>query len=158
MKDLLTLLQRDANTDVAELAALTGMSPEEVQTKRKELEENGDILRYQAVVDWEKQGKITAIIEVSITPQGEDGFDRVARRISQYDQVESVYLMSSGKCDLAVMISGSTLQEIATFVAAHLAVISGVKGTSTQFILKKYKEHHANLTMPESEERELFIL
>ncbi len=158
MKDLLTLLQRDSSLPLEELARQTGLSPQEVQEKQRNLEEEGIISGYQAVVDWEKCDKITALIEVRITPQGSDGFDRIAQRIARYDQVESVYLMSSGNYDLSVIISGSTLQEVAQFVSSHLALINGVVGTSTHFILKKYKEHHSTFAIPESEEREPFIL
>lgn len=158
MTDLLTLLQRDCTTSLEELSKLTGLSMEEVASKRKELEEKGLILGYQAVIDWEKCDKITALIEVKITPQGADGFDRIAQRISMYEEVESVYLMSSGNYDLAVMISGSTLQDVAKFVSSRLAMIDGVTSTSTHFLLKKYKEHHVNFKPSNPEEREHFIL
>ncbi len=158
MKDLLSLLQRDSTLTVEELAQHSGLSPEEVVAQRKILEETGTICGYQAAVDWTKQDKITALIEVRITPQDSGGFDRIAQRISRYDQVESVYLMSSGNYDLSVIISGSTLQEVADFVSSHLALIKGVVGTSTHFILKMYKDHHRCFALPESKEREPFIL
>ncbi len=158
MKDLLTILQRDASLSVEELSAQTGMTQAEVVAEKARLESEGIICGYQAVVDWEKCDKITALIEVRITPQGADGFDRIAQRIGNYQQVESVYLMSSGNYDLSVIISGSTLREVADFVSSHLALINGVIGTSTHFILKKYKEHHSSFTLPKSEKREPFIL
>lgn len=158
MKELLSLLERDSTLSLEDLSAQTGLTVEEVQRQRKELEEQGVICGYQAVVDWEKSGKITALIEVRITPQDSGGFDRIAQRIARYEQVESVYLMSSGNYDLSVMITGSTLQEVAEFVSSHLALIKGVTGTSTHFILKKYKDHHSLLHLPESQEREPFVL
>lgn len=158
MKDLLSLLQRDCTLSPDELSAQTGLSLEEVAEKRKQLEDDGIITGYQANVNWEKCDKITALIEVRIAPQGSDGFDRVARRIANFDQVESVYLMSSGNYDLTVMISGSTMQSVAEFVSSHLAMIPGVTGTSTHFLLKKYKEHHQPIGLTESVEREPFIL
>ena len=99
---------------------------------------------YQALVDWEKTHKetVTALIEVNVTPQRDKGFDRIAERIYQFDEVESVYLMS-GSFDLTVIISGRTLKEVATFVSERLSIIEGVTGTATHFILKKYKEKHA---------------
>lgn len=158
MKDLLTLLQRDCTMATSELAMLTGMAEVEVLAEKKRFEEEGIISGYQAVVDWEKCDRVTALIEVKITPQGSDGFDRIAQRIAQYDEVESVYLMSSGNYDLTVMISGSTLQEVAKFVSSRLAMIKGVTGTSTHFLLKKYKEHHTSFQVTSPEEREQFIL
>lgn len=158
MTELLSLLQRDCTQSPEELSRLTGLSVEEVEEKRKELEEQGFIVGYQAVVDWEKCDKIMALIEVKITPQGNDGFDRIAQRISRYEEVESVYLMSSGNYDLSVMISGSTLQEVAKFVSSRLAMIDGVVSTSTHFLLKKYKEHHVSFQGKDSEEREQFII
>lgn len=158
MKDLLTLLQRDCTTPLEELATLTGLSVDEVTAQRTRYEEEGIISAYQAVVNWDKCDRITALIEVKITPQGPDGFDRIAQRISLYDEVESVYLMSSGNYDLTVMISGSTLQEVAKFVSSRLAMIEGVTSTSTHFLLKKYKERHCSLGPIVPEEREQFIL
>lgn len=158
MKDLLSLLQRDSTISMEELSNQTGLSSEEIAQKQKQYEEDGVICGYQAVVDWEKCGKITALIEVRITPQVSGGFDRIAQRIGRYEQVESVYLMSSGNYDLSVIISGSTLQEVAEFVSSHLALIKGVTGTSTHFILKKYKDHHSSFSLPETEEREPFVL
>ncbi|MFI3253065.1 MAG: Lrp/AsnC family transcriptional regulator [Eubacteriales bacterium] len=158
MKDLLTLLQRDSTLSLEELSKQTGMSTGEIEEKRQKYEADGVICGYQALVDWGKCGKITALIEVRITPQDSGGFDRIAQRISRYEQVESVYLMSSGNYDLSVIISGSTLQEVAEFVSSHLALIKGVTGTSTHFILKKYKEHHSCFALPETEEREPFVL
>lgn len=158
MKDLLTLLQRDCTLPMEELSTLTGMTETEILAEKKRFEEEGIISGYQAVVDWEKCDRVTALIEVKITPQGADGFDRIAGRISEYEEVESVYLMSSGNYDLTVMISGSTLQEVAKFVSSKLAMIPGVNGTATHFLLKKYKEHHTSFRIPEPEEREHFIL
>lgn len=158
MKDLLTLLQRDCTTSLEELSALTGLTIPDVEAEKKRLEVEGIISGYQAVVNWEKCDLVTALIEVKVTPQGNDGFDRIATRIGQYEEVESVYLMSSGNYDLAVMISGSTLREVAHFVSSRLAMIDGVISTSTHFLLKKYKEKHCIFDMPQPEEREPFLL
>lgn len=158
MSDLLTLLQRDCTITLEELSERLACSVEEVEAQRKSLEEQGLIIGYQAVVDWEKCDRITALIEVKVTPQGNDGFDRIAQRISRYEEVESVYLMSSGSYDLAVMISGSTLQEVAKFVSSRLAMIQGVVSTATHFLLKKYKEHHVSYEQRDPEEREHFVI
>jgi DNA-binding Lrp family transcriptional regulator len=100
---------------------------------------------------------VTALIEVKINPQRDMGFDRIAERIYQYEEVNSVYLMS-GAYDLCVLIDGKTMQEVASFVFARLATIDGVNGTATHFILKKYKENGVILNPPpEQPERGLFV-
>ena len=113
------------------------------------------ILGYKAIVDWDSTDReaVTALIEVNVTPQREEGFDRVAERIYQYDEVESVYLMS-GAFDLTVIISGRTLREVAEFVGRRLATLEDVTGTATHFILKKYKEKHLIFEKREEQERE----
>jgi DNA-binding Lrp family transcriptional regulator len=100
---------------------------------------------------------VTALIEVKIAPQRDNGFDRIAERIYQYDEVTSTYLMS-GAYDLCVIIEGKTMSEVASFVFAHLATIEGVNGTATHFILKKYKENGKYLhPREEQQERGLFV-
>ena len=128
----------------AVLAARCGVDEADIDAAVKKLEDEGIILGYQALVDWEKTHKetVTALIEVKVTPQRDTGFDRIAERIYQFDEVESVYLMS-GSFDLTVIISGRTLKEVASFVSERLSIIEGVTGTATHFILKKYKEKHA---------------
>ncbi|MCQ2554019.1 MAG: Lrp/AsnC family transcriptional regulator, partial [Clostridia bacterium] len=112
----------------------------------------------KAIIDWDKteNENVTALIEVKVTPQRGDGFDRIAERIYQYDEVESVYLMS-GAFDITVIISGRSLKEVALFVSEKLSVIDGVTGTATHFILKKYKEKHLIFAnKPVQEERFVF--
>ena len=125
------------------------------RTAGRSLEEDGAILGYQAIIDWDrvKRENVTALIEVKVVPQSIDGFDRIAERIYQYEEVESMYLMS-GSFDLTVIISGRTLREVAQFVGERLATIEGVTGTATHFILKKYKEKHLVFRRPEPQERE----
>ena len=100
---------------------------------------------------------VTALIEVKINPQRDMGYDRIAERIYQYEEVSGVYL-TSGAYDLCVIIEGKTLQEVAAFVFARLAPIDGVDGTTTHFILKKYKENGVVLIPPpEQQERIVFV-
>ena len=141
MKKLLQLLEDDCTLTRAQLASMTGMSEEEVAAAIRKYEEDKVILGYQAVVDWNSTDResVTALIEVKVTPQREEGFDRVAERIYQYDEVESVYLMS-GSYDLTVIVTGRTLHEVARFVSDRLAPLEDVTGTATHFILKKYKD------------------
>ncbi len=155
---LLRLLEQDCTMTPEQLASMADMTVEEVRAQRKEYEEEKFILGYQAIVDWDRTDResVTALIEVKVTPQRGAGFDRVAERIYQYDEVESVYLMS-GSYDLTVIISGRTLREVAEFVGQRLATIEDVTGTATHFILKKYKEKHLIFQKQEQQARELIF-
>ena len=143
MKKLLKLLERDCTIPRDQLAAAADMTVEAVDAAVAELEQNKIIRGYQALVDWDQvqPEAVTALIEVNVTPQSEAGYDRIAERIYQYEEVESMYLMS-GTYDMTVMISGRTLREVAEFVSNRLSTIEGVTGTATHFILKRYKEQH----------------
>ena len=158
MKKLLQLLEDDCTLSHAQLASMTDMTEAEVAHAIAEYEKNKLILGYKAIVDWDRTDRetVTALIEVSVTPQRGEGFDRVAERIYQYDEVESVYLMS-GSFDLTVIISGRTLKEVALFVGEMLAPLEDVTGTATHFILKKYKEKHLIFEKQEVQE-ERFVL
>ena len=158
MKKLLQLLEDDCTLTHSQLASMTGMTEAEVSAAIAEYEKNNVILGYQALVDWDRTDResVTALIEVNVTPQRGEGFDRVAERIYQYDEVESVYLMS-GSFDLTVIISGRTLKEVALFVGEKLAPLEDVTGTATHFILKKYKEKHLIFEKQEVQE-ERFVL
>jgi DNA-binding Lrp family transcriptional regulator len=158
MKKLLKLLEEDCTLSTEQLAALSKMTPEEVEAAIAAAEEDKTIIGYQALVDWDKAGgsEVTAMIEVNVTPQRGAGFDAVAERIYQYEEVESCYLMSGGY-DMCVTITGRTLKEVALFVSEKLAVIDEVTGTATHFILKKYKEKNRVFKIPEEQERGYFI-
>ena len=155
---LLELLENDCTLTRAQLAAMTGMDEAEVDGLVEQYRKDHVILGYKAIVDWDRtqQESVTALIEVSVTPQRGEGFDRVAQRIYQYDEVESLYLMSGGAYDMIVTISGRTLKEVARFVGEKLAPIEGVTGTATHFILKKYKEKHLIFPVQE-EQQERFV-
>ena len=159
MNSLLELLEQDCTQSHAQLAAQAGMTEQEVKQELERMEKDGTILGYQAIIDWDKVKRetVTALIEVKVVPQSIAGFDRIAQRIYQYDEVESMYLMS-GAFDQTVIISGRTLREVAQFVGERLAPIEGVTGTATHFILKKYKEKHLVFGKPEPEERELIFV
>ena len=159
MNELLTLLEKDCRQTPQQLATMLGRSEQEITDEIARCEREHIILGYPALVDWTKTDDemVTALIEVRISPQRGDGFDRIAERIYQYEEVESLYLMS-GDYDLAVTITGKNLREVAEFVHARLAIIEGVTGTATHFILKKYKEkNHVFEKLPEQEERMLFV-
>ena len=155
---LLRLLEEDCTLNTAQLAAAADMSEDAVKAEIREMENDRIILGYKAIVDWDRTQleSVTALIEVKVTPQRGEGFDRVAERIYQYDELESVYLMS-GAFDLTVIISGRTLKEVAQFVGEKLATIEDVTGTATHFILRKYKEKHLIFEKKEQQERELIF-
>ncbi len=158
MKEILELLEQDSKYTDKQIAAMLGMEEADVAAAIQKYMEDGTLLGYTALVDWDRLGPdmVTALIEVKIAPQRGDGFDRIAERIYQYDEVESLYLMS-GAFDLAVFITGKSLKDIAQFVFARLAPIEGVTSTATHFILKKYKEkHHLFNVTPVQEEGLLF--
>lgn len=157
--ELLELLEQDCTMSKEQLAAAAGMPLEEAKVAIKKYEDERVILGYQAIIDWDRirRETVTALIEVNVTPQSIDGFDRIAERIYQYDEVESMYLMS-GSFDLTVIISGRTLREVAQFVGERLAPIQGVTGTATHFILKKYKEKHLVFRPQDPEEREYIFV
>ena len=127
--------------------------------EKRKYEEEKVILGYQAIVDWNGTDRedVTALIEVKVTPQREEGFDRVAERIYQYEEVESLYLMS-GAFDFTVIISGRSLREVAGFVSDRLAPLEGVTATATHFILKKYKEKHLVFEKQAPGEREFIFV
>ena len=158
MKKLLQLLEDDCTLTHAQLASMSGLTEAEVAEAIRKYEEERIILGYKAIVDWDRTHResVTALIEVKVTPQRGDGFDRIAQRIYQYDEVESLFLMS-GSFDFTVIISGRTLQEVARFVGEKLAPMEGVTGTATHFILKKYKEKHLIFPVQEEQE-ERFVL
>ena len=155
---LLHLLEEDCTRTPAQLAAAAGMTEEEVTASIREMEAERVLLGYKAVVDWDRTQResVTALIEVKVTPQRGAGFDRVAERIYQYDEVESVYLMS-GSYDFTVIISGRSLKEVALFVGERLAPLEEVTGTATHFILRKYKEKHVIFEKQIRQDRELIF-
>lgn len=154
---LLKLLEADCTLTGDQLAALCDTTEEDVAARKAALEADGVILGYQAMVNWEKTGldSVEALIEVKVTPQREKGFDRIAERIYQYEEVESCYLMSGGY-DLTVILKGKTLREVALFVSQKLSTIDGVLSTATHFILRKYKEQKI-VFEPKVEQKERLI-
>ncbi|KQO14668.1 Lrp/AsnC family transcriptional regulator [Paenibacillus sp. Leaf72] len=138
---VLELLKEDARRDAELIATLLGAPAEEVKQAIAELEHNHIIVKYATIVNWSKvdDEKVTALIEVQITPERGRGFEGIAERIYLYPEVKSVYLMS-GAYDLLVEIEGKNLKEVASFVSNKLSPIDAVLSTKTNFILKKYKQ------------------
>jgi len=139
-EEILKVLENDARVSEGKIATMLGISPDEVKGEIEHLEKDGVIIKYKTLIDWEKtkEEKVYAFIDVRVTPERDRGFDAIAKRICQYPEVHSLYLMS-GAYDFAVVVEGKSMKEIAYFVAEKLAIIENVKSTTTHFILKKYK-------------------
>ncbi len=140
-KKILELLENDARMSAEQIASSLQMDYEEVSAAIQEYEEKDIIAGYKTLIDWEKVGGegVTALIEIKVVPQRGIGFERIAERLSQYDEVDSVYLMSGG-FDIAVTVEGKTLREVACFVSDKIAPLEYVTGTATHFVLKKFKD------------------
>ena len=140
-REILRILGEDGRLSAADIAERLAVSTHEAAAAVAELEKNNIIIGYSAIFNESElpESKVKAIIEVKVRPEREGGFDKIARRLSKFPQVSSLYLMSGG-FDLILEIKGSTLQEVAEFVSSKLAAMDGVLSTSTHFLLKKYKE------------------
>lgn len=140
-----------------DLAAMLDASPGEITAEIEAMEREGIICGYPTLINWDKTDceRVTALIEVEVTPERHRGFDKIAERIYQFDEVESVYLMS-GSFDLTVIIDGRSMKEVARFVTTKLAPMELIQSTATYFVLKKYKEHGLPLITEKSgDERQL---
>ena len=151
---LLKLLSKNARYSVQDLAVMTGMTEDAVSQEMAQMEKDGLIRGYKAVVDWERMDSstVSAIIELKVTPKAGLGFEEVAPRVMKYPEVESVYLMSGGY-DLSVVVKGKTFQEVALFVAKELSTIDSVLSTSTHFVLRRYKELDVELFGEDGDDR-----
>lgn len=139
---ILRILEKDGRATAKEIANELCAEEKEIEAIIADLEERGVIGGYKAMINWNKydENLVSALIELKVTPQLDQGFDRVAEKIYQFEHVKNVYLMSSGAYDLSVMIEGRNLKEVAGFVAEKLAPMECITSTSTHFILKRYKE------------------
>lgn len=141
MDRLLNLLDENARLTTEQLAVMLNKTADEVANAIAEYEKQGVIRGYKALINWEKidENKASALIELRVSPKRDRGFDEIANRIMQFDEVESVYLMSGGY-DLAVKVHGKSMQEIAMFVMRRLSTLDSVLSTATHFILTRYKD------------------
>jgi DNA-binding Lrp family transcriptional regulator len=157
--EILKVLENDARTGIPQIATITGLPEAEVAQTIKKAEQDQVILKYKAIINWEKvhSEQVFALIEVKVTPQRDVGFDAIAERIYRFPQAHTVYLLS-GTFDLLVIVTGKTIQEVANFVSQKLAPIEGVQSTVTHFMLKKYKEDGEILGAREEMKRQPFIL
>lgn len=156
MKTLVDLLRENARMSNEQLATVLGITAEEVARQIKQLEDDGMIIGYSAIINEEKLNKnaVTAFIELKVSPEVEFGYDDIAQIIAQYEEVDTVQLMS-GSFDLAVIIRGTNLREVAMFVSDRLATLDGVLSTTTHFILERYKEKGVNFAGESTDERSL---
>ena len=156
-EEILNLLEQNARLSVEDIAAMTKKSPDEVKSIIKQMEDEGIILKYGAVINKEKltgtDDKVRVQIQIQVSPEREHGFDKIADRIYRYPQVKSVYLMSGGY-DFMVVIEGDSLKEVGLFVSEKLATLEGVRSTKTCFVLKTYKENDVIYVEDEKDRRE----
>ena len=153
---ILTFIEKNSRIDLKELAIMLGVEEAVVMNELEQMEAEHIICGYHTIIDWDKAGSdmITALIEVRVTPQRDQGFDKIAERIYNFPEVTAVYLISGGY-DLMVILEGWTLKGVSQFVSEKLAPIESIIGTSTYFILKKYKDHGTIMVPQQKEERML---
>ena len=151
---ILTVLEKNSRIDIADLAAMMGVTEIEVANEIADMEKERVICGYHTLINWNKTSdeKVTALIEVKVTPQRGIGFDSIAERIYKYNEVHALYLMSGG-FDFTVIIEGKSMKQVALFVSDKLAPLEAVLSTSTHFVLKKYKDHGTVLEASQSDER-----
>ena len=154
MDELLKLIQSNALESHENLARMLGLAPAEVSRRIADYEKRGVIRGYQAILNEDQLDldKVTAVIEVKVTPQREGGFDTIAERIGRFPEVRSAYLMS-GTFDLLLFVEGRTLRDVAAFVSERLSPLEGVLSTSTHFMLKTYKRFGVLMHQPGVDER-----
>ena len=153
-EEILTFIEKNSRVDLKELAIIVGTDEVTVANEMAAMEKERIICGYHTLIDWDKTSmeKVTALIEVRVTPQRGEGFDKIAERIYNYPEVRSVYLIS-GAYDLMVILEGKTLRGVSMFVAEKLSTLDQVVGTATHFILKKYKDHRTVLGQAKTDER-----
>lgn len=153
-EQLLKVIENDSRRTVTDLAAMLGASEAAISSKLTEMEKERIICGYHTLINWDKtnEEKVTALIEVRVTPQRGEGFDKIAERIYLFKEVRALYLMSGG-FDFTVIIEGETMKEVALFVGQKLAPLEAVLSTATHFVLKKYKDYGIILEEEEKDER-----
>lgn len=153
---ILAVIEKNSRIDLNDLAVMLGVSEAEVANEIAQMEKEQVICGYHTLINWDKTSdeKVTALIEVKVTPQRGLGFDKIAERMYNYPEVRAVYLMSGG-FDFTVIIEEKSMKEVAQFVTDKLAPLEAIRGTATHFILKKYKDHGTVLAENNKDERML---
>ena len=159
MEEILEILEKNGRCTDEEIAVMLGKTVEDVREAIRDYEEKNIIAGYTTLINWENTGSetVTALIEVKITPQRGEGFDKVAERIYKFSEVKACYLMSGG-FDLTVIVEGKTMKQVALFVSEKLAVQQYVLSTSTHFVLKKYKDHGTIFKEKKLDDREAIFI
>lgn len=159
MEKMLRLLENDATLTERELSVLLSKEEGEIKDMLAKLRADGTILGTRTIVDWDKTDReyVDALIEVKVLPQRDDGFDKIAEKISAYPEIKGVYLMSGGY-DFTVLLEGKTMREVAFFVARKLATMDSVTSTATHFVLKTYKDKGVIYKTPERDKREQLMI
>lgn len=154
MKKIIQLLEQNARLSNEQLGAMLGCTTEEAAAQIADLEKAGIIKGYKPIINYEKISgeEVTALIELKVTPKKGQGFEEIAKRIMEYEEVDSVYLMSGGY-DLSVRVKGKTFKDIALFVSHRLATLESVISTATHFVLSCYKDTGVILYEGEQDER-----
>ena len=155
-EEILRLLENNSRIDIKEIAILVGKTEAEVANEIAQMEKEGIIRGYYTLINWDNTNdeRVSALIEVKVTPQRGIGFDKIAERISKFDEVKSVYLMSGG-FDFTVILEEKTMKEIAQFVTSKLSTLDEVLNTATHFVLKKYKDYGVTMMEEHKDERML---
>jgi len=153
---ILTIIEKNSRIDIGELAVLLGIEEIDVVNEMAAMKDEGIICGYHTLIDWDKTeiDKVSALIEVRVTPKRGQGYESIAERIYKYPEVNAVYLIS-GAYDLLVTLEGKSLKEVSKFVSDKLATLDSVLSTATHFILKKYKDHGTIMTKKYEDKREL---
>ena len=151
---ILTIIEKNSRLTVKDIARILGEDEAKIAAEIEAMENEHIICGYHTLINWDKTNdeRVDALIEVKVTPQRGLGFDSIAQRIYQYDEVDAVYLMS-GSFDFTVLISGKTMKEVASFVSSKLSPMESVLSTATHFVLKKYKDHGTVIEQPRIDER-----
>ena len=155
---ILAVIEKNSRIDIKDLAVLLGESEIAVANEIAEMEKEHIICGYHTLINLDNtsEEKVVALIEVKVTPQRGMGFDKIAERIYQYNEVNAVYLMS-GSFDFTVFIEGKTMRQVAQFVSDKLAPMESVLSTATHFVLKKYKDHGVVLEKKDTEDERMIV-
>lgn len=159
-EEILKLLEKDSRLSEKDIAAMIGGDEAAVAAEIKTMEKEKIICGYHTMINWDKMPdeKVTALIELKVSPMRGEGYDRTAERISKFDEVSSVYLLSGSSSDLIITIEGKTLKEVSHFVAAKIAPMESVLSTATHFILKKYKDHSVMYETEKDEDERIQVM
>lgn len=155
-KTILSVIEKNSKIELKDLADLLGITEIEVANEIADMEKENIICGYHTMINWENtsEEKVTAMIEVMVTPQRGDGFDKIAERIYNFSEVQSLFLMSGG-FDFMLILEEKTMKSVSQFIADKLSPIEAIRGTATHFVLKKYKEHGTTLNEQKTDERML---